>query len=753
MKKRRLLTAAILTSVILCKPVWAADCTFGTVFDSVTNQHNVVVSPDKTQWLYSYSVYGGGLMYAPLNSFSDNSLTINDTYHAKGLVLATGFCDVTEEENVAHDVVKNNKSYITNADIYAEGYFELTSGYMAHYASGTLNNNGIEISNSKIQADKSIGIYANLVKMGIGSANENYVKIFDSELLPGTGTCILGGHATKGGNAINNTVIISGKNNKSIINNATVYGGLSEYGDMPSGVSVPNDAQTGNANNNSVIIGMANITDTNVYGGYSEFSGSVEKNTVTISGTKDDVSVFNNSVVYGGWTESGKASGNTVNISYANLNGSSIYGGYSANGGKISLNTLNIGEGISGKLKAIGGFNTITFENINWINGGNVVETENLSLVDTYINIKKISGDAKVNETMNLVVSDNEINGEIINAGLQTVQVSAAQSAKLLASNLEQDTNAIKLTIVDMGLNPQVRAISESSSVANAFVLNGIYLVDDTINYMVCNKKIGYKTFAQVNGSNLDFDTSNNLSVKGWGGLVGVGETTEDGLTYGAFFEIGKGDYNTYAEQANGYVRGDGEVDYRGGGVLVRKDNKNGNYIEGSLRAGRMDNELNNAVVDRYNQLRGYDVSGNYYGAHIGIGKIIPRGENQSIDVYGKFLYSYQDGDSFVIDGDTFNLDSINSQRVRVGLRYNELDGSKLRMYYGAAYEYEFDGKANNTVLDYSFSSPDLSGGTIIGELGLHYSANTNWCFDVNLRGYGGMREGISGSVQATYTF
>jgi hypothetical protein len=74
-------------------------------------------------------------------------------------------------------------------------------------------------------------------------------------------------------------------------------------------------------------------------------------------------------------------------------------------------------------------------------------------------------------------------------------------------------------------------------------------------------------------------------------------------------------------------------------------------------------------------------------------------------------------------------------------------------MYYGAAYEYEFDGKANNTVLDYSFSSPDLSGGTIIGELGLHYSANTNWCFDVNLRGYGGMREGISGSVQATYTF
>ena len=65
-------------------------------------------------------------------------------------------------------------------------------------------------------------------------------------------------------------------------------------------------------------------------------------------------------------------------------------------------------------------------------------------------------------------------------------------------------------------------------------------------------------------------------------------------------------------------------------------------------------------------------------------------------------------------------MDSVNSQRLRVGFRYNELNGSKLRMYYGAAYEYEFDGDANNTVLDYNFSSPDLGGSTVIGELGLH---------------------------------
>ena len=36
--------------------------------------------------------------------------------------------------------------------------------------------------------------------------------------------------------------------------------------------------------------------------------------------------------------------------------------------------------------------------------------------------------------------------------------------------------------------------------------------------------------------------------------------------------------------------------------------------------------------------------------------------------------------------------------KLRVGFRYNELNSRKLRMYYGAAYEYEFDGAPNKTV-------------------------------------------------------
>jgi hypothetical protein len=344
----------------------------------------------------------------------------------------------------------------------------------------------------------------------------------------------------------------------------------------------------------------------------------------------------------------------------------------------------------------------------------------------------------------------NEFDGTVANEGKQTVEVNVAE---VVTGNLTKEDQSIRFTILDKELNPQVGALADANVVANAFVANGTGLVEDSINAMMCEERIGYKTFAQLHGSNLDFDTNNNLSVQGWSGIVGVGETTKDRLTYGVFFETGEGDYNTFAKQNEGYVRGDGEVDYNGGGVLVRKDYENGMYTEASLRAGRMNNEVRDAVVDGSNKLNGFDISSTYYGAHIGVGKIIPRGEKESLDIYGKFLYSHHDGDDFVIDGDTFNMDSVNSQRLRVGFRYNELNSSKLRMYYGAAYEYEFDGDANNTVLDYNFSSPDLGGSTVVGELGLHYNADAKWCFDLNIRGYAGQRDGFTGSVQANYLF
>ena len=166
-----------------------------------------------------------------------------------------------------------------------------------------------------------------------------------------------------------------------------------------------------------------------------------------------------------------------------------------------------------------------------------------------------------------------------------------------------------------------------------------------------------------------------------------------------------------------------------------------------------MKNELRGAVFGSKGEM-GYDIDTFYYGAHIGVGKIIPRGtDGDSLDVYGKFIYTHHDGEDFKIDGDEFKFDSVDSERLRVGFRLNEVNGSKATMYYGAAWEYEFGGDADNKVVGYDLSTPSLEGSTVIGEIGAHYKASDKWSFDLNGRAYVGQREGFSGSVQANYSF
>lgn len=717
-----------------------------------------------------FECVGGYLGYNSYGEIIDNSVKINESIVIARSILIAGALPVGEKNN--NEVIgKRNEVEINSSSLYSADDATICGGVVNQNGNVVKNKvtikdsnlngltegvteavNELNDSNSK-KLMNSIAIYGGLQNKK-GDANKNIVNIVNCDIAANEQAEICGGCATEG-KAKRNTVNI----NTSIFEGSSIFGGYTSNGNAKgNAVDIRNTdlidtgvyggcAGTGNANKNILNIDTVDFENSKIYGGYSD-NGNASNNNLSL----DDVE-FKNGSIYAGYTDNGNAKGNVVNLKNTNLSGSSLYGGFSKSGGDIDRNTLNLGANITGKLCTIGGFNTINFANIDWENGGTIIETENLELVDTAVNIQNITGDPKVNDYMNLIVSDNEITGKLINQGEQTVKVSAAQVVKTTTGNLEQESNAIKFTIVGSELNPQVGALGDANAIAGAFVANGAGLVEDSINAMMCEERIGYKTFAQVHGSNLDFDTPNNLNVKGWSGIVGVGETTKDRITYGMFFETGKGDYYTLAQQSTGYVRGDGELDYRGGGVLVRKDNENGTYVEASLRAGRMDNELNDAVLDGHNELQGFDISSTYYGAHIGVGKIIPRGERESLDVYGKFLYSRYDGDSFVIDGDKFNLDDVDSQKLRVGFRYNELNGEKLRMYYGAAYEYEFDTKAKNSVLNYTFDSPDLGGSTIIGELGFHYNADEKWCFDVNLRGYGGEREGISGSIQANYMF
>ena len=562
----------------------------------------------------------------------------------------------------------------------------------------------------------------------------------------------------------------------------------------------PGTSSVPSASNNTVTISSGSV---NSYfaGGYSS-SGDAIDNIVTIIGGE-----FGDISIYGSYSNgSGAVVRGTVNIAgNPVLTDARLVGALGSNADGY----LNIGynEGVDDKIsgttitdykswtngnsiKGIANFRTINFKNLKWENGKTVLNVkDSIGFAKTTIGkISIIGGTVTNGEYMNLI-SANSINGTIDNNG-QTINVDVYQSTARIITidgEITQDTNNVKLTIKDSAagagidayiddnqqqggtnnpnnpnntpsgnssqLNPQVLVIGESRTAATAFTNQGSELIETGLNALARDNEKDTKVFAAVYGNHSEYATGSHVDVNGWSGIVGVGKTNANGLTVGAFFENGEGNYSTHNVTDFGYLRGDGEACYNGGGFLVRKDNANGVYAEAAIRAGNLQNELRDAVIGSTGAM-GYDIDTFYYGVQVGVGKIIPRGnDGDSIDVYGKFIYTHHDSEDFTIDGDDFHFDSVDSERLRLGFRINEVQTNKLAMYYGAAWEYEFGGDADNTVVGYDLSTPSLGGSTVIGEIGAHYKASDKWSIDLNGRAYVGQREGFSGSVQANYAF
>ena len=183
---------------------------------------------------------------------------------------------------------------------------------------------------------------------GTGNVFSNTVKITEnSDVADGSGTGatgVYGGYATYG-TAYDNKVVIShantldtpvygGYSNTSYVENnsvqisdtlfsANIYGG---YTKAASSDVVKNIVQI---NSGSTLSG------TTVAGGWSEGAGAVKNNRV---GVAADVTLDNNTSIYGGYATSGNAQKNSVTLQ-SDSTGGQIIGGYSASGA-ASQNTL-----------------------------------------------------------------------------------------------------------------------------------------------------------------------------------------------------------------------------------------------------------------------------------------------------------------------------------------------------------------------------------------------------------------------------
>ncbi len=547
----------------------------------------------------------------------------------------------------------------------------------------------------------------------------------------------------------NNTIAISGNVEKSVLTGVFV--------DESGTAHKNNNGTPDDDSDDTTTLTIDNNFKTNaatVAGTYAAGSKNAENGVINITGGTTDWK----GTVYAGYSEGGSASGNTINVlSATNAIEMTLSGSNTGSSG----NTLNI-TGNGSTFDTIENFDTINFKDIA-LNSNAVLTLNSANLTGTTLNVTSLAGSNNnydVGDTVTLIKSENAITGTSDGINIDNDIVTAGVARDLeISTGLNADGKSIDMYVEDVSMNDQITLVAENRAVAAAFVNQGTDLISDSLDTISRDSNYGVKTFAAVHGNRSKYDVNSDIKINGWSVIAGVGNADKfdngSEFSWGVFYENGSGNYRTYNEFNNEFFRGDGSLVYNGGGVAARYTNKNGVYTEGSLRAGMLKSDMDNALRDGAGNFYGYESESAYYGAHIGVGKIISLSESSDLDVYGKFFHTYTEGDSFKVAGDEFEFDSINSDRLRIGARITSNKENQFSTYYGLAYEYEFNGDADMTAQGLKAPTQSLQGSSVMAEIGFNYqpTPDSPWSFDLNMRGYAGERQGSSFNVQATYTF
>ena len=351
------------------------------------------------------------------------------------------------------------------------------------------------------------------------------------------------------------------------------------------------------------------------------------------------------------------------------------------------------------------------------------------------------------------------------------------QQGVTLIHSFDLRTGAGVLRAVRAGsaVMPQTKALSEGFLSGAALVNLGADLVagqatDEAVKAARAAREgvfpgIGLAAFGALSGGRQRYNSGSHVDMGSLSLLAGLSlgaDLAPGRLTLGAFFEYGNGSYDTYNNFSNvASVHGDGDIYHIGGGILGRMDFINTGpgrvYAEASGRAGGVHNEYGSSDLrDASNRTAEYDTTSAYYGFHLGTGYVWNITESASLDLYGKYFWTRQEGAGVTLStGDPVKFKDTDSSRLRFGGRFALAVNEYVSPYIGAAWEYEFTGKARATTNGYDIDAPSLRGDTGIGELGLTFkpSQSLPLSFDFGVQGYVGKREGVTGNLQARLEF
>ena len=520
----------------------------------------------------------------------------------------------------------------------------------------------------------------------------------------------------------------------------------------------------------------------------SDSSAEIKDIAVNVSGklgAGKDLTVTNADVnVKGNMEIGGNASvtGTTDNRAKISFDGEGTIGGNAVlNNGEINGGRLDIkgnldtkgGSGISGDVTLHGSFNindttkiagTFTPKgalNFNldgeakkngYVFIDNTAAAEPMELANAGVNLIQTDEYYKLNkgESMTLISKAKNYMGD--------PEVWTREGVRKYLYGVGIDaSSALMLSYLDNGAADQTKSFSEARLGASAALNSASDLIAGQIIDGTASSDT-WEAFAAVQGSRSRYETGSHVDLNGTNVAAGLSKKVKDNVTLGIFAEGGSGRYTAHNEFETGDVRADGDVNYFGGGVFAKieaeKTAKGQLHGEASFRAGHISSDYSSETFNPGTSTR-FDTSGAYLGAHAGIGYKWNVKNGGNVDTYVKYLWNRQNGDSPTIAGEKFDLDEINSRRLRAGFRYNGKENENgVNFFGGLAYEYEFDGKAKGRLGEYSLLEPDFKGGSGMAELGIKYdNSDSPWKMEFGLTGYTGKRDSIGANLSAWYEF
>lgn len=684
------------------------DVVGGWTNNAASDSNKVIVSGGKI----TGKTYGG---YS-----ADGDVTINKVYISSGDIKGDVFGGSTEK-----GVASDNKIFVSGGKIGGD-----VGG--AYSYNGGATGNIVDISGGSVAGHIRGGL------TGYGDAYDNTIIIRGGEIAKDA----IGGYSYNGG-ATGNIVDISGGTI-----GGNVRGGW---------------ASAGLATDNLVTVSDG-LVNGHVYGELSLLTDATG-NTVTISGGKIAGDI------YGGHAEKGDAADNTVNIIGAPVLASSyIYGGYGDNGGsgRQGGNTLNFKNSQTIDAKGVGSFEHYNF----WLPAGTVDQSKMLVVTEP----AEVGG-ARVEVLLNgeSVLHAGDKVALITSGGGVTGKTSNDKSQSMLGTTVLYEfdiyakDNVLWAALPQSGqAAPESGALTDGHLVSVALLAQAADMAAAPEHMEVSRDKTDsrYVTFAAVNAGSSAYDlgAGSELDIDSFLLIAGVMwdvPVRKNNLLLRAFAEAGWGGYDTNGSYGGSRVRGSGDSNYYGAGLHARyqwtDDNKPGGlYADASLRAGRIEADFN--APDMTNSAgthASYDTSSAYRSAHVGIGHIWKLGGKTSIDISSKYLWTHLKGDSFTMaTGDRVELGSADSRRWRTGFRAVHDKTEDVSFFFGAYYEYEFDGEAAGRAYGiYDIEKASMSGGTGIGELGVIFRPASDDRFSalLGIQGYAGVREGFSGRLKLQY--